>query len=118
MTTMVLKRRKSRVSYRFASGFPEFTSNRREFLISTWALAAVQALLFIALFVGAWQGYATMRVGFPHLGWQLRIGIPIVTCFVALIVLRLCIVSVRRALAVQRTPPKPPPSGGTSPPSE
>jgi hypothetical protein len=116
MDTMVIKPRKSRATFRFASGFSETPSNRREFLISTWALAIVQGLLSVALVVGAFQAWATLRAGFPNLGWQLRVGVPLITFAVALIVLRLCVVSVRKVLAVQRTPVDPPQRDESEPP--
>ncbi len=73
-------------------------------------------MLFVALVVGAFQAWATMRVGFHNLGWQLRIGVPAITFAIALIVLRLCVVSVRKVLVVQRTPIQPPERKDAEPP--
>jgi hypothetical protein len=100
-----MKQRKVRRPTRFESRWARGRGNRRDYLVSTYMMVVVQALLVVFLLWGAFRGFTAMGDRMQELGWHFRYGIPLVMVTIALIVLKLLIDNVKQVVETHREPP-------------
>ena len=102
---MFIKQHQVRRSSKFSSRFGATSRTRREYVASMYTAAAIQAMLVVALLVGAYRSYNLMQVRFTDLTWYLRIALPLVMIAVAGIVLWAFINNVRQVRAIYASRP-------------
>jgi hypothetical protein len=103
---MFIKQRQVRTS-KFTSKFAKASTRRREHAASIYAMAVVQFFLVLFLLVGMVQSYGLMSSKFPGLPWYVQLGVPAGILFVAVVVFRAFVGSIRRANEVHRISRRP-----------
>jgi uncharacterized membrane protein YuzA (DUF378 family) len=101
---MFIKQRQVRKSTKFTSKFARTSQRRREYVATLYTTGAVQAILFVFLLIGAYRSYQLMDKRFGDASILARLALPIVVVAIAVVVLRMLIANIRRAVEAHRPP--------------
>ena len=102
---MVLIRQRQVRRSKFQSRFGTASLKRREHTATIYSTAIIQLFLSVFLMLGAYRSFIMMRQQFPEALWYLKYALPFMMSVVSLVVLRLFVANVVRAINVYRRPP-------------
>jgi hypothetical protein len=101
---MFIKQRQVRKSSKFTSRWSRTSQRRREYVATLYTTGAIQAMLVLFLLVGAYRSYQLMEKRFGDASVLAKLALPVAVVAIAVVVLRMLIGNIRRAVEAYRPP--------------